>query len=262
MWSGPSRRGSCVTSSATASATLSRIGATWSRSTIGIGLGVDARLNASASCSGVTPANRSGAMPRNGSSMPDGARHRQSGAVTELVERAGRVLERLALEQAGDQQVALFPQRQLLVEVDVVAARQQATGLELDQHGRGQQEVRRHAPGRDPCIRSSSATNASTMSDSCTSHSSTSSLVMRWSRRSNGPVKTGRYNVVWHRPQEYRAGSLGTAPRRFLSMTRVLSGIQPTGEFHLGNFIGAVQSLGGGPARTRVASTAWSISTR
>ena len=42
----------------------------------------------------------------------------------EAVEHRGDVLERLALEQAGEQQIALFPQRELLVEVDVVATRE------------------------------------------------------------------------------------------------------------------------------------------
>src|SRR5690606_28335055 len=54
-------------------------------------------------------------------------------------QHARNVLERLALEQAGEQQVALLPQGQLLVEVDVVAPRQEAPGLELDQ-GRGDQQ--------------------------------------------------------------------------------------------------------------------------
>ena len=53
----------------------------------------------------------------------------------------GGVLERLALEQAGQQQVALLPQRQLVVEVDVVVAGQQPPGLQLDQGGGDQQEL-------------------------------------------------------------------------------------------------------------------------
>ena len=60
------------------------------------------------------------------------------------MQRAGRVLERLALEQPGQQQVALLPQRQLLVELDVVAAGQQPAGLQLQQHGGDQQELGRH----------------------------------------------------------------------------------------------------------------------
>ena len=57
------------------------------------------------------------------------------------VERDGRVLERLALDQAGEQQVALGPQRQLVVEVEVVVAGQQPPGLQLDQRGGDEQEL-------------------------------------------------------------------------------------------------------------------------
>src|SRR5205823_13129661 len=53
----------------------------------------------------------------------------------------GRVLERLALEQPGEQEVALLEEGQLLVEVDVVAARQQPAGLELDEGGGDEQEL-------------------------------------------------------------------------------------------------------------------------
>ena len=53
----------------------------------------------------------------------------------------GDVLERLALDEAGEQQVALFPQGELLVEVAVVGAGQQSAGLQLDQRGGDQQEL-------------------------------------------------------------------------------------------------------------------------
>src|SRR5439155_24234441 len=57
------------------------------------------------------------------------------------LERAGRVLEGLALEQAGQQEVALLESQQLFVELELVDARQQATGLQLDQRGRDQEEL-------------------------------------------------------------------------------------------------------------------------
>ena len=56
-------------------------------------------------------------------------------------EHPGDVLERLALDEAGEQQVALFPQCELLVEVAVGGARQQPPGLQLDQRGGDQQEL-------------------------------------------------------------------------------------------------------------------------
>ena len=52
---------------------------------------------------------------------PSSARVRPSRLGGEAIEHRGDVLERLALEQAGEQQIALFPEGELLVEVDVVA---------------------------------------------------------------------------------------------------------------------------------------------
>ena len=52
-----------------------------------------------------------------------------------------RVLERLALEQPREQQVALLEAHQLLVEIDVVAAGQQPARLQLDERRRDQQEL-------------------------------------------------------------------------------------------------------------------------
>ena len=89
----------------------------------------------------MTPSSRSGARPTKRSSRPGGARVRPAGVVGQAAEHGGDVLERLALEQAGEQQVALLPEGQLLVEVDVVAAGQQAAGLQLDQRGGDEQEL-------------------------------------------------------------------------------------------------------------------------
>src|SRR5439155_20800078 len=47
----------------------------------------------------------------------------------------------LALEEAGQQQVALLVEGQLLVEVDVVTAGQQPPALELDERRRDQEEL-------------------------------------------------------------------------------------------------------------------------
>ena len=55
----------------------------------------------------------------------------------------GDVLERLALEQAGEQQITLFPERELLVEVDVVATRKQAACLQLDERRGDEEELGR-----------------------------------------------------------------------------------------------------------------------
>ncbi len=59
-------------------------------------------------------------------------------------ERARRVLERLALEQAGEKEVALLPQRQLVVEVDVLVTRQKPLRLQLDERRGDEEELGRH----------------------------------------------------------------------------------------------------------------------
>lgn len=59
----------------------------------------------------------------------------------EALEDAGGVLERLALEETGEKEVALGPDGQILVEINVVEARQQAPRLQLEQCGGDQQEL-------------------------------------------------------------------------------------------------------------------------
>ena len=90
---------------------------------------------------GVTPSSRSGTSSANRSSGPTARRKRRSASSASRLNTRGDVLERLALEQPGEQQVALLPQGELVVEVDVVAPGQQAPGLQLDQRRRDQQEL-------------------------------------------------------------------------------------------------------------------------
>ena len=56
----------------------------------------------------------------------------------------GRVLERLALQQPSQEQVALLPQGQLLLQIAVVPPGEQAAGLELDQGGGDEEELGGH----------------------------------------------------------------------------------------------------------------------
>ena len=84
----------------------------------------------------------SGASDRNGSSGPAVRATVFAGRGDARVEDLRRVLERLALEQPREQEVALLEPQQLLVDVDVVAAREQPPGLELDERGRDEQELR------------------------------------------------------------------------------------------------------------------------
>ena len=63
------------------------------------------------------------------------------GGVGELGEHRRDVLERLALEQPGEEQVALLPEGQLVVDVGVGHARQQTPGLQLDERGGDQEKA-------------------------------------------------------------------------------------------------------------------------
>ena len=91
------------------------------RSIRGTGLGATARMNACVQAARRDAGEQVGREPAKRSSAPDRCGQRPAGGVGQRAEHGGRVLERLALEQAGEQQVALLPQGELLVEVDVVA---------------------------------------------------------------------------------------------------------------------------------------------
>ena len=101
-------------------------------------------------------------------------------------------------------------------------------------------------------ICSTSAQKTSTIRASEISQRSTSSLRIRCSRRSNGPSKTGvetSYGTrgqstgresqrMWYSQSPGQTSPAGILGRR---MARVFSGIKPTGEMQLGNYLGAVR---------------------
>jgi hypothetical protein len=62
----------------------------------------------------------------------------------QAVERRRRVLERLALEQLREEQVALLPEGELVVDVDVAHPRQQPAALELHEGCGDEEELGRH----------------------------------------------------------------------------------------------------------------------
>jgi hypothetical protein len=73
----------------------------------------------------------------------DEARQAAVGAAHERRQRTCCVLERLALEQARKQQVALLEPQQLLVELEVRWSGEQAPRLQLDEGRRDEEELRR-----------------------------------------------------------------------------------------------------------------------
>ena len=63
---------------------------------------------------------------------------------SEPAQHEGGVLERLALDQTGQQKVAFLPQPELVIQIDIGVVRQQPPGLELDQGGRDEKELGGH----------------------------------------------------------------------------------------------------------------------
>src|SRR5437762_1019896 len=72
---------------------------------------------------------------------------------------------------------------------------------------------------------------------------STCSRVIRCNNRSNGPSNTG-VDTSYGTAQGYRPNTRGRCirPPTMPPMARIFSGIQPTGDLHLGNYLGAVRN--------------------
>ena len=125
----------------TASRTLARTGAMCSVSTTTAGTAVNTRRAAARSASGRTRSSGIGLEEAVRLFGTRPSRHAALGPADAGVERGRRVLERLALEQAGEQQVALLEAEELLVELGVFEAGEQAAGLELHQRGGDEEEL-------------------------------------------------------------------------------------------------------------------------
>jgi hypothetical protein len=65
------------------------------------------------------------------------------GAPHERLHRASRVLERLALEEAGEQQVAFLEAQELFVELDLLQRREEPASLQVDGRRRDEEELGR-----------------------------------------------------------------------------------------------------------------------
>ena len=136
--------GSAAEHDSTASRTLARIGAMWSTSICSYRLRRQ-RPQRPPPAAWTAPPARAGRGRATGTAprgRPRRARLR-SARRTSVVQRRGRVLERLALEQAGEQEVALLEAQELLVELDLLERRQEAARLELDERRRDEQELGR-----------------------------------------------------------------------------------------------------------------------
>ena len=154
-----------------------------------------------------------------------------------------RVLEGLAFDEPREEQVTLLPQAELVVEVDLRVVRKQATGLQLDQRCRNQEEL-----GSDPQVE---AIHALELDQVGIDDLREVDLVEvnflaqdEMEQQIKGPVEHGRVHLVRHRRDPRPQMHARNASRlvRFAPMTRVFSGIQPTGELHLGNYLGAIRN--------------------
>lgn len=166
-------------------------------------------------------------------------------SAVQLGEYRCSVLERLAFEEAGQQQVPLLPQAELVVEVTIVEPRQQSASLEFDQRRRDQQEF-----GRDVEVELLDLGDVGEIrvDDRGERHLVQVHLVTKnqVQQKVERPLEHSRLHVDRHRgivpgvPPELQRRHSQTPPLRWPAMARVFSGIQPTGDLHLGNYLGAV----------------------
>ncbi len=186
---------------------------------------------------------------------PGRARDRAARRLEAVVHDAGRVLEGLAFEQAGEQEVALLEAHQLLVEIDVLPPRQEPARLQLDERRRDQEEL-----GRDVEIDMLHPLDlgAEDVDDPGQRDLPEVDLLPQdeVQQEVERALENRCRNLVRHARQITRGESqaCGTAwapaqtpgssrgrPVTCPPMARVFSGIQPSGEMHLGNYLGAVR---------------------
>ena len=174
----------------------------------------------------------------------------------------------LELEQAGEQAVALFEAGELLVVLDVVGPGQQLARLELDQDRRDHQELAGGLHVEGLASRHLGDEGVDEVRDPDLVDVD---LVVRHELQQHveGPLIDGRRDVRHHavdptgspvavcawllsrndgRRRRGRRSRAPPAPRHgagpvpWHAMARVLSGVQPSGDLHLGNYLGAFRN--------------------
>jgi tryptophanyl-tRNA synthetase len=163
-----------------------------------------------------------------------------------------RLFERAVLKELREQQVPLFEQRQLFIEIDTFSIRQQSTKLQFDQRRSDQQELGRHLqierfhPLELSQVRIDNGREADLVEvDLIPSDQVKQQIERPLEHRGGNGVRHGGplyCPSVGHRPElgntpaaSQPAGSLSSP------MTRVLSCIQPSGDITLGNYLGAIK---------------------
>ncbi len=253
-------RGSSSSSSATASATLARMGATWSRSTRGVG-GAPGRPGMPArSRSGVTPARRSGVISRKRSSSP----------AVRGKERPAASMIRFSAAAAS---------------LNVLHSNSRARSRSRSsQRASSSSSSTSSLPGSSRRAFSSSSTAAMSRNSVATSRSSGGQVLDlghvgvddrrqrhlvdvhllagdEVQQQVEGPLEHSRGDLVGHRGPENTGGAGDRTGDTIGPVTRVLSGIQPTGDIHLGNYLGALRWWVADQYRLRRATSASSTCT-
>jgi tryptophanyl-tRNA synthetase len=157
----------------------------------------------------------------------------------------GRILECLAFQKSSEQQVAFFPQSEFLIKIAIVEPRYEASRLEFDERGSNQQELCREVEveGLHLFKHREILVHDGDKRDLVQVDLFAKNQMQQQVERT---CEHRRLDLNCHREDNTREGSQITtgeftqAAGRFSGMTRVFSGIQPTGQLHLGNLVGAV----------------------
>ena len=184
----------------------------------------------------------------------DLAGHRARGLLGEGHEDVGRGGIGPALEQAGQEQVALLPPDEVLVVVVDLAAREQPLRLELDQDGGDEQELGELVEVDPVALLAQDAhEGVDHRQQGDVEHVD---LVRRHQvqQQVDRSLEDGCGHRVGHPPTLSNAPHRPRAPRGapgqrpagrsalpWRPMNRVLSGIAPSGSFTLGNYLGALR---------------------
>ena len=177
---------------------------------------------------------------------PDDARERLVRFVGKPSEHSSHILEGLRFEQPRKQHVALFPQGKFVVEVDVAGIRQQAAGFEIDEGRRDQQEA-----GGDVEIKFGQPLQLDKVGIDNGRQVDFVDVDLFLQDQLQEQIERSfidRCCDINHLGKRYRSGgeSSGivsdvTDPAASSTKPRVLSCMQPTGDVHLGNYLGALQ---------------------
>jgi tryptophanyl-tRNA synthetase len=183
---------------------------------------------------------------------------RQHRRVEEEPENLCCILESLAVEQSCDQQIALLPERELVVQIDVGILGQETLALQFDKRRRDEEKF-----GGDIEVEFIHLLDLDEIGINDPGERNLVEIHLfaqdQVKQEVEGPLVDRCLNLVWHRHHDRADGdppaqrSPGPCPigrpsrrtpgghLRSKPMTRVFSGIKPTGPVQLGNLLGALR---------------------